>query len=41
MTPYWIGITAGFVIGTWFGFLLCSLLVTAKKADKQAENEVL
>ena len=39
MTPYWIGIAAGLVIGAMFGFFLCALLVTAKKADEQAETQ--
>jgi len=39
MNPYWVGIVAGFVLGAWFGFALCALLVTAKKADERAEKE--
>ena len=33
--PYWIIITVVFMVGVWFGFFLCSLLVTAKKADEE------
>lgn len=36
MSSYWIGIATGLVIGAMFGFFLCALLVTAKRADKQA-----
>lgn len=37
MSGYWIGICAGLVIGAMFGFFLCALMVTAKKADRQME----
>ena len=37
MSSYWIGICVGLFIGAWFGFAICALMVTAKRADKENE----
>lgn len=41
MTPFFIGLSTGLFLGVYLGFTICALLVTAKKADREAERNEL
>jgi len=38
MYNFWTGMAVGIFIGVWFGFFLCALLVSAKRADRKMED---
>ncbi len=40
MTPYWIGLTAGFVLGIGIGFVLCTIIMIAEREDREREDNV-